>query len=208
MRHALLSAAFCTACTLGAVTPSRADTTEAAGTSEAQLAPLSWGRLQGRMAFASGATPLRADPLPTEKAFDVSSVSLMGDYYLRPSLSQLTLGGLRATSGIMFGQRSALWGMPTGHMSGSGIDRRHTGYDGSDYDRATTPYVGLGYSGTGGRQGKTGNWGFSADLGLMSLSPGNIGRFGRVVNGSQNLDDVVRDLRLSPMVQFSFTYAF
>ena len=49
--------------------------------------------------------------------------------------------------------------------------------------------------------------GFSADVGLMSLSPGNIGRFGRVVNGSQNFDDAVRDLRLSPVLQFGFTYA-
>jgi len=209
MRHALLSATFCTVCALGVVTPSWADTADSTGASAPPLATLSWGRLQGRMAFASGSTPLRSDLLASEMAaFKVSSLSLMGDYYLRPSLSQLTLGGLRATSGILFGQRSALWGVPPGHMAGFAMERRRAGYDSSDDDRTSAPYVGLGYSGTGGPRGKSGHWGFSADLGLMSLSPGNIGRFGKVVNGSQNLDDMVRDLRLSPVLQFSFTYAF
>ena len=208
MRQALLSAVFCTACTFGAVTPSHADTVDTSGASAPPLAPLSWGRVQGRMAFSSGTMPLRADSTASETAFKVSSLSLLGDYYLRPSLSQLTLGGLRATSGIMFGPRSALWGLSSNHIRGFGMERRNGGYDSSNPDNTTTPYFGLGYSGTGGTYGKSGSWGFSADLGLMSLSPGNFGRFGRVVNGSQNLDDVVRDLRLSPVLQFGFTYSF
>jgi hypothetical protein len=209
MRQALLSAAFCTVCTLGAITPSRADTVDTTGAaSAAPLAPLSWGRVQGRMAFATGATPLRTDLNAADTTFKVSSLSLMGDYFLRPSLSQLTLGGFRATSGVVFGQRSALWGMSSPQIGGFGVDRRSGGYDSGNYDHTTTPYLGLGYSGTGGSYGKSGSWGFSADLGLMSLSPGNIGRFGKVVNGSQNLDDMVRDLRLSPVLQFGFNYAF
>lgn len=207
MRTTLLSAAFCMLCTLGVVTPSRADTVGTTGAS-APLAPLSWGRLQGRLAFATDTTPLRTDLQASETAFKVTSLSFMGDYYLRPSLSQLTLGGLRATSGIMFGQRSALWGMSSNSLGGFGIDRRNTSYDSGNYEHTSTPYVGLGYSGTGGTYGKSGSWGFSADLGLMSLSPGNIGRFGKVLGGSQNLDDMVRDLRLSPVLQFGFTYAF
>ena len=207
MRQALLPTAFCIACALGAVTPCRADTVGTTGAS-APLAPLNWGRLQGRMAFASPTTPLRTDLQASEAAFRVRSLSLMGDYYLRPSLSQLTLGGFRATSGILFGQRSALWGISSNNIGEFGLDRRNAGYDSGNHDHATTPYVGLGYSGTGGTYGKSGSWGFTADLGLMSLSPGNIGRFGRGANGSQNLDDMVRDLRLSPVLQVGFTFAF
>ena len=208
MRTTLLSAAICTFCTLGAVTPSRADTVDTTGAS-VPLAPLSWGRVQGRLAFATNATPLRTDLQASDTAFKVSSLSFMGDYYLRPSLSQLTLGGLRATSGILFGQRSALWGQSSSSLAGFGVDRRYTGRDDNgNYEHTSTPYVGLGYSGTGGTYGKSGSWGFSADFGLMSLSPGNIGRFGKVLNGSQNLDDMVRDLRLSPVLQFGFSYAF
>ncbi len=39
----------------------------------------------------------------------------------------------------------------------------------------------------------------------MSLSPGSIGRIGKVFSGSQNLDDMVRDLRLSPVLQLGFS---
>jgi hypothetical protein len=33
-------------------------------------------------------------------------------------------------------------------------------------------------------------------------------RLGRVVGGSQSLDDLVRELRLSPVLQFGASYAF
>jgi hypothetical protein len=33
-------------------------------------------------------------------------------------------------------------------------------------------------------------------------------RFGRVFNGSQSLDDVVRDMRLAPVVQLGVSYSF
>ena len=223
MRKALLTVAFCTltsagtaawaqADTLGANATANATAAATAGAASAPLSQLSWGRLQGRVAFATTATPLRADYLGTDTAFKVSSLSLMGDYYLRPSLSQLTLGGLRATSGVVFGQRSSLWGMSSTSIGPLNVDRRSYGadpYNGSvTPEHTTTPYFGIGYSNTGSAFGKSANWGFSADLGLMSLSPGSIGRIGKVFSGSQNLDDMVRDLRLSPVLQLGFTYSF
>jgi len=68
----------------------------------------------------------------------------------------------------------------------------------------TLPYVGIGYSSLAARSG----WSFSADLGLVSLAPGNAVRLGRVFGGSQNLDDVVRDMRLTPVLQLGASYSF
>jgi hypothetical protein len=45
-------------------------------------------------------------------------------------------------------------------------------------------------------------------MGMVSRAPGNVVRFGRVFSGNQNLDDVVRDLRLAPVLQLGVTYAF
>jgi hypothetical protein len=64
-------------------------------------------------------------------------------------------------------------------------------------DTPTLPYLGVGYTGLSPR----GGWSFNADLGLMSLNPGNAGKLGRVFGGGQSLDDTVRDMRWSPVVQ-------
>jgi hypothetical protein len=186
------------------------------------LDSLSWDRVQGRLAFATNTLSLRADDT-RGREFDgtkVSSVTLIGSYYLSPSppLSQLSFSGLRATSGLMIGQRSPLWGIPGSSSASFSVDRRRGGggsgsniasADGPADTSATTgsnntPYVGIGYTGLGGK----GNWGFSADLGIISLSPGSIVRLGRVFNGSQNLDDMVRDLRFAPVVQLGISYSF
>ena len=54
----------------------------------------------------------------------------------------------------------------------------------------------------------SGSWSFSADLGVVSQSPGNMVRFGKVFSGAQSLDDVVRDMRLAPVVQLGVSYSF
>ena len=167
------------------------------------LDSLSWGRLQGRLAVTttSSLSSLTESSVGTK----LSSVALIGNYYLSPSLSQLSFSGLRATSGLMVGRRTSLWGMPgSGGTAPFSVDRRSFADTYPPDGSSNTPYIGIGYSSTGGK----GNWGFSADLGLMSLSPGSIVRLGRVFNGGQNLDDVVRDMRLSPMVQLGISYSF
>ena len=67
-------------------------------------------------------------------------------------------------------------------------------------DTATLPYLGLGYTGLSLR----GGWSFSADLGLVARTPGNVVKFGR----SQSLDDTVRELRLELVLQFGVSYSF
>jgi hypothetical protein len=173
---------------------------------------LLWARWQGRLSLGSTAPAWR---LGIESpSFKVTGASLMGDYYFKPSLAPVgALGGFRATSGLIFGSRSSLnTGQPASLAAGNAfsIGSRLFGTaplpNGSDAagDAATVPYLGVGYTGLQAR----GGWSFSADLGLVAQSPGNAVRLGRVFSGTQSLDDVVRDMRLAPLLQLGVSYAF
>jgi len=176
-----------------------------------------WARFQGRIAYAANAPALRTSSTATDASgLKVAGVSLMGDVYFgaSPTGAYAQGGGFRATSGVIVGARGALWGTPAGATATGllSVDRRLFGPSGAlpgiaadaSADSATLPYIGIGYSSLAGRSG----WSFSADLGLMSLSPGNAVRLGRVFGGGQNLDDVVRDMRLAPVLQLGASYAF
>jgi len=77
-----------------------------------------------------------------------------------------------------------------------------TARPGAELAAGTWPYVGVGFTGAWPRHG----WGFTADVGLgsrgngLSLNPAG--------NDGGGLDDVLRELRLSPVLQLGVTYAF
>ena len=177
-----------------------------------------WARFQGRVAYAATAPLTRAGNASIDgTGLHVSGLSLMGDVYFgtAPGSEKTAAGGFRATSGVIVGTRSTLWGTPA-LMPGSGllnVDRRLFGPTANGLGYAndpnndvggTVPYIGIGYSSYVARSG----WSFSADLGLVSLSPGNVVRLGRVFGGGQGLDDVIRDMRLTPVVQLGASYSF
>jgi hypothetical protein len=173
-----------------------------------------WARFQGRISYAATA-PVAATPTTPGDGtgLQVQGMSLMGDVYFGGTRS--SAGGFRATSGVIYGSRSSLAGM-SAMAPASGllnVDRRlfgasatGLGYttDPVNESTGTLPYVGIGYSSLASRSG----WSFSADLGLVSLAPANAGRLGRVFGGSQNLDDVVRDMKLTPVLQLGASYSF
>jgi len=132
------------------------------------------------------------------------SAALFGDYYLTQAyLGQV--GGIRLTSGLLTGTRGTVVGpglaTPPGHfgvstLAGPGSLAFDTGNDAQ-----TWPYLGIGYSESSLR----GGWGFSADLGLAAQ------RFGlRTARslGNESLDDAVRDMRLTPVLQLGLAYRF
>jgi hypothetical protein len=173
-----------------------------------------WPRVQGRLSLGTSAPVLRADPMNSDSnAVSLSGASLLGDYYFTRSLHGLgDGGGFRATSGVFVGSRSTtlLSTVPAPGRSFS-IDRRSLGSFGlttpilaDAADPAAVPYVGVGYTGLSTK----GGWGFSADVGLMALNPGSAVKLGRVFGGTQNLDDVLREMRLSPIVQVGVSYSF
>jgi hypothetical protein len=168
---------------------------------------LTWDRLQGRMTMVT-TSAYRYDVGVDGNGSRVSSLSLMGDYYMGGPLRTGISGGLRATSGVWLGSRSAPGiSLPTtGSGWGAASRGLASGFGSTDgiAETSTTPYLGVGYTGLSDK----GGWGVSADLGLMARNPGSMVRFGRVFSGSQALDDAVREMRWSPLLQLGVSYSF
>jgi hypothetical protein len=174
----------------------------------------SWPTWQGRVSVGGGSTFWRSS-LVAADATHPSSVSLMGDYYFSRSLFGFgTQGGFRATSGLIVGPRAQAWSGQPGLGAGSAFsvgNRLFGGNSGAvpylrdpSTETATLPYMGVGYTGLSAR----GGWSVSADLGLVAQNPSNAVRLGRLFGSGQNLDDMVRDLRMTPMFQLGVSYAF
>ena len=171
-----------------------------------------WARWQGRLSFGTTSPVWHAGMTGYDNpGLTFSRLSLMGDYYLTSSLGASSVGGLRATSGVILGPRSQLWAGQTGGAGNSfSIGSRPFGSSAMPYtndtagDMATLPYLGLGYTGLSVR----GGWSISADLGLVAQGPGNVSRLGRALGGGQSLDDAVRDLRIAPLLQVGVSYSF
>lgn len=79
-------------------------------------------------------------------------------------------------------------------------------------NRISVPYAGIGYSSgssdLGPRGLVTSSWSFSVDLGVMALAPRSAVRFGGTDGAQTRLDDLMRELRLAPMLQLGVSYSF
>jgi hypothetical protein len=174
-----------------------------------------WPRWQARLSLGTGGPLFRADPMNVDNAgLKVSAATLLGDYYFARSLRGVGSGsGFRATSGMLLGTHatSLLSTPPSVGLNGRAFNVEHRSIGGLSVppaadgaDLGAVPYLGLGYTGLAGK----GGWGFSADVGLMALSPNSAVKLGRVFNGNQSLDDVLREMRLAPLVQVGVSYSF
>jgi hypothetical protein len=155
---------------------------------------VAWPRWQARLGVTTTTQP------EFGLTSQLQSTRLFGDYYFTgPGFGQGRFGGgLRATSGLVTGSRSLALSMPTlpsrqGPFSLSA--RQAQGFhDSAD----AVPYVGVGYTGVSLR----GDLSFTADLGLM-------GQHGLSRSAAgQNVDDLLRDLRLTPVLQLGVSYSF
>lgn len=177
--------------------------TAVAARSDASTLPLHTPHWQARFGMAS---PSSVDPAARLQG---ASLHLLGDYYwqgFRPARFGLS-GGFRATSGLLVGER-ALSLVPASPLS-----RGHLALPASvgalrlgEAERETAlavPYVGVGYSGVSLR----GGWGFTADLGLAGTSGGLQTRRDAPAL-SRGADDILRELRLTPVLQIGASYAF
>ena len=169
-----------------------------------------WASFQSRIGYAPGAPGWRAELAPLERSgLQVGSVGLLGDVYFGADRAVPGTAGVRLSRHQRRPDRRA---QPAPRRQAGTADRRLFGASrrrrsprsSPPLDSATLPYVGIGYSNLWGKSG----WSFSADLGVVSQSPANAVRFGRVFGGSQSLDDVIRDMRLAPVVQLGVSYSF
>jgi hypothetical protein len=136
------------------------------------------------------------------------SAALFGDYYVsRPFFG--SAGGMRLTSGLVTGPRGAVFGpgqamapSPFGFSAVSRGPASSMPADANGEGTQTLPYVGIGYSGSS----VSGGWGFSADLGIAAENAGNQRLMRSLM--SQSLDDTLRELRLTPVLQLGVSYRF
>ena len=173
-----------------------------------------WARWHGRLSINTATPAFQHEGWGHRgHGLKLASASLLGDYYFAGSLWGLAQsGGFRATSGLFLGSRAASLLSPSpvnGFARAFSVHRRSIGSVGSSEsvvaaDTGTTPYLGVGYTGLSSKSG----WGFSADIGLMALHPGSAVKLGRVVGGTQSLEDLLRDMRLSPLVHLGVSYSF
>ncbi len=178
-----------------------------------------WPQWQARLSLQSA--PLASALLSTDRSTQgglatqrgVQGGALLGDYYFARPL----MGQLRASGGLMFGP---LGGAPLGFasglpsVSGSALPTRlglsllggaTPAYRWSASEGIEpVPYVGLGYSGSWWRDSLS----LTADLGMVSERPTAAGSVGRAVFGNQGMNQALRDMRLSPVLQLGMRYAF
>lgn len=148
-----------------------------------------WSPWQARLSYA---TPV----LPLWNQASTGGLMLAGDRYFRWGRLG-DAGGLRATGGVLLGTGSA-----PGPAAASDLFWRAASSTPPESD--AMPYLGLGYSAWWAKS----SLGLSADLGLAAQRPGQAVRFGRVMSGSDSLDDMLRAMHIAPMLQLNLSYAF
>lgn len=164
-----------------------------------------WPRWQARVGLAA---------TPDTDAADAALV--LGDYYFARLNWGSSSGGLRATGGLLLGASSAARTSALADTvalrAGQGLNltflrspRAPAFGESVPASLGATPYLGVGWSSSS----LAGGWGLSADLGFTAgrraLSP--LDASSR--NGAgRSLDELLRDLRLAPVMNLGVSYAF
>ncbi len=180
-----------------------------------------WYGTQTRLsvhAVHADATPLR---LGYQASAGLSSIAPMaaavsGDYYFSKDLADAASPrtGFRASSVLLIRQpgislSDLAWSSRAAASFGTphvvALPSLFPGLVDPSADNASAmPYLGIGYSDVSLKTG----WGFWADIGLVVQSPGNALGLGRVMSGTQGVEELIRELRMAPMVQLGVSYSF
>lgn len=186
-----------------------------------QATDSSWfhGRWQARIELSQSLSgPRQFDPYnltADTRRNAMRRLSVLRDYYFDwrddDASVPASVGGLRATGGLVVTSRSATNLPSPRRAGGSGVSSQGLtsraiagGWPNPNNDLVSVPYVGVGYTELPIRSG----WGFRADLGLMALRAQSAVKFGSALSGPQGLDDVLRDMRLSPLIKIGVSYSF
>ena len=167
-----------------------------------------WPQWQARITVST-ATLLPVTLLPDSSAHGgLQSGSILSDFYFDAPGLRLpsSLGGLRATGGLVVGARGLAQGLSAqalrpGQRYAVSLQSALSPLAG-DPGNDAVPYLGVGYTGLASK----GGWGITADLGLVAENPSRArALFGA---GGQGWDNTLREMRLSPVFQVGVSYAF
>ena len=163
-----------------------------------------WPRWQARISVQSATV----SPLTLSQALyggtpqrGVQGGALLGDYYF----ASPSFGSFRASGGLLLGLQG---GAPVGLISsGSRLGLSVSngggagGAPGTDSPGAAT-YLGLGFTSQTWHSGLA----LTADVGMVAER--NAAGLGRAIFGNQGMENTLRELRLSPMLQLGLRYTF
>ncbi len=182
-----------------------------ASSAQAQLRPDQhaslWPQWEGRigLVLSDASTPLN-NPFAfgdhPSSGLKLQSAHVLSDYVM-PRGFRATLGLIRGATNAPFVDSPLDGGLNIGARQVEGDP-----HAAANADTQTVPYVGAGYTATLTEPSGAGTWRFNADLGLISLNSQNIGRVTRILQGEQGVDELVRELRLRPVIKFTVKYAF
>lgn len=145
---------------------------------------------------------------PVEGGLRMRSLHVLADHYVE--------GGFRATVGLVSGEAGQAWWSSGEHGGGLNLSLQQLDTLGSPLGlsrRHVLPqaqaYVGAGYSTrTESLGGQATSWRFNADFGLLNTDPDSTDRLTGLLQGDRSVGDVVRGLRMRPVVKVSVGYAF
>lgn len=144
---------------------------------------------------------------PVEGGLRMRSLHVLADHYVE--------GGFRATVGLVSGEAGQAWWSSGEHGGGLNLSLQQLDTLGSPLGlrrRNLLPqaqaYVGAGYSTRVESIGQAATWRFNADLGLLNTDPDSTDRITGLLQGDRSVGDLVRGLRMRPVVKVSVGYAF
>lgn len=175
-----------------------------------------------RLTSPSGGLWLRGRGVGATTLAESANLGTSGDpsWRLLGSYDLPKANGLRATGGMIgVTRRTALgaaslqdsqrWdnGLTRGWIEGTRVPDTA-----SQANHISVPYAGLSYTTSntfaGARGLASSAWSFNIDLGVMALAPRSSVRFGSADIQQSRLDDMLRELRLSPLLQLGVSYSF
>jgi hypothetical protein len=173
-----------------------------------------WSDVQTKLRFSAvvldgAALPVGQMAMTATPTQDLAPLgaSLGGDYYFSRELAaggQLH-SGFRASGALLIRQPGvSLSDLSWQSRAIAGLAGPRPLADPGHQGISAMPYLGVGYSDFSLKTG----WGFWADIGLVVQSPGGALGMGRVLSGSQSVEDLVRELRMSPVLQLGVNYSF
>ena len=166
-----------------------------------------WSDAQTQLRF--NAVVVQSAPL---LGYAPAAASLGGDYYFSKDLADAAQppSGFRASGALLIrppgvSLSELAWSSRTTASLAPSLRQPYAlPADLRDQGLSALPYLGIGYSDYSLKSG----WGFWADVGLVVQSPGSTLGVGRMLSGTQGVDELVRELRLSPMLQLGVNYSF